>query len=1029
MKKALVIGIGGTGQEVVNNLRELVSWRMNDGVNTQVEYIGIDTDEALRPNEYNFHHMSVNSGHVAQIENLEEQDRDWLDLRNNLSLSKGAGAVRMQGKFAFFINRQKIKDLLKRVLSRLLRVYDPEHDSVTIYIVANSVSGTGSGCFVDVGYLVREYLKGEYPRYESNIPSVLLLTLPYTLAGEDNKIRNAHFALEELNHYMSFNAYNIANITSPGSRITADSKVRPFNYAYLLGGRQTDSSTDKEINQMIADFLYCELFSEMGLAAGSPRDNMRPKMLETDGYGQYCAYSTIGISLIEYPSVQLARLSAATYVKNAIDYWNYVSDTVIDFNYNDVLLSRADNGFRTQGSIPERLISTINLESEDDEVECNLLDYIEVLKEESFKAFEEDDEFEPSVLEGLMEKIRDGFENTKDAVQINMYSKGIVRTVVKSHLAKLEFSIENSLMLQIKQRLIDFMFGRRHGIDDVLSVIDIAKSNLASIMSNEPDKTEANEIYKSLRDCIDEMNYINKEPLLALFRFRNTPMRKLKNEFNQCLENYVDCRLNRLLYDESKEFIQKLIVMLNDFSEKIRSFKVAVTDLSHNISVKIEGYQAPRRVNGHIIKSTEILNTVTRTVDGVQGRDYPYQTFINTDMKSLCVDALLNETSPHFDVTPQDVIDSQRTRFIQVFSAFTASSEFKDEQDAIARKEGTYGDPRTGDEAIADVRLLSKISLDLPEGRDKAYAYENNLMFKELFFYHGGENITQDNIDTSKDFIAHKLKDYISPHFQDKSKGISDPNIVVFLQERGAFPLRLWTVLNDQSWKSVVKAIDKQAEKMERGYIDQKGRIDVEYIPYKDLNRSQLQLAKRTFLLALVSGVLQPLSNTAFYSLKGTGVFSSPGFKIPRSYKNATFRMLRNRNSLNTVMQAVDKAMSDDMQSPDELLTRIKLLLEDNTRFALDREFNDLEQTEVMNILFRYISGDADLLKRWEEMFPKINIVVSDSSLIHISKEDEISSIFPTLGFYCSDCNARISGERSDAEDIMTQHFCQTKHT
>jgi len=1025
MRKALIIGVGGTGQEVINNLRALVSWRRNDiDVNTQVEYLGLDTDQTKYPGANdNFIHMKVTSNQIGHVESLSQRDKDWLDDRNALPLDKGAGAVRMQGKFAFFVNLQKVTDALSRAMNKLLRDFNESSDTLTVYIAANSVSGTGSGCFVDVAYLVRKYLLDSHPGLAASIPSILMLTLPYDLVEQDNKIRNAHFALEELNHYMSFNEYSISTL-SPNGRITINEKHRPFKYAYLLGGKDGSSITDREIDQMIADFLYCDLFSDLGIAAGSPRDNMRPKTNEKDGFGQYQAYSTFGISIIEYPSVQLARLSSAIYAKRAFEYWAMQSDGSAAFNFKEVLLEKADNGYKSVGTIYERLMSTATFMQAGVETECNALDCIEKLKSDFFERFENDG-YESGHLDRLIAEIDEGFIASNEDIKPNVYTKGIVRNIIKRHLINLEVTPETILIPRIKEQLISHMFSGQHGIKDALIAIENAKNNLNEARNNPPDDQRSREFHKDLQRDVREMKVINADPLLSLFAFKNTPMERQKENFENNLAGYVDSKINKLVHDQSKDFLAKVVKALEDFEGKIKAFQDVVDGLPNKLQTYIDDYSRPRKINGHIINETEIMAKASDIVDEVSASEHPYQEFLLRSLMPLSIDDLLSGAETHYAIEdPRKIIETQRTRFINRFGEYKAVNEFRDEQIREVRRSGKYEDEKAGEDMIDAVKNMSRICLELPADSDEGFVFEKAIMHKELYFYENGHEITQDNFEASDNWMAQKLAPYIGHEWTDKSKGIRDSNVIIFLQERGAFPLRLWSGFNSGHWERVREDVKAQSEDLSRAYIDQKGRLDVEYIPYKPENRENHDSAKRLFLLGLTCGVLQPLGDSDFYELQGTNVFAGSGLLVPRSYKNATFRLLRNRHSLNMMQKIVEKAF-DDMKDEAALLTNIANFLKDPRSFALKPELDRFEKHEAMVLLHRFVRKNDKRLELWHELNPDMPIdQASDNDLIEIEL-GQTSTTHITVGFYCSRCGVRIAGEKENAEKIMVQHFCQ----
>ena len=161
-RKTLLIGLGGTGCAVVQQVKEMI------GPNTQdIQFLGFDTDHS-RAGKFGLD--VVETGRNLLVEDLlpNEPDSDeWFPHEPTLygrNMQNGAGQVRT-------LSRLALKDTIRRNgMGKLEKALDILHtpgqdnDNVAFFvtIVSSFAGGTGSGMFISLALYLRRYILNTY---------------------------------------------------------------------------------------------------------------------------------------------------------------------------------------------------------------------------------------------------------------------------------------------------------------------------------------------------------------------------------------------------------------------------------------------------------------------------------------------------------------------------------------------------------------------------------------------------------------------------------------------------------------------------------------------------------------------------------------------------------------------------------------------------------------------------------------------------------------------------------------------------
>ncbi|MFM7794704.1 MAG: tubulin-like doman-containing protein, partial [Microcystis panniformis] len=161
--------------------------------------------------------------------------------RNITSLEAGAGQIRACGHFALFCNyheiQRKFLDAVRRVKGQENFMLDRygikvNNTAINVFTTGSLNGGTGSGMLIDLGYCIRNWLRGE-----SSPLSTAIVPTPEAFAGisvGDRVLANGYAALMELNYFSDYRTEYHQQFSS-GLVDEVVSKLPPFDFTYLVG--------------------------------------------------------------------------------------------------------------------------------------------------------------------------------------------------------------------------------------------------------------------------------------------------------------------------------------------------------------------------------------------------------------------------------------------------------------------------------------------------------------------------------------------------------------------------------------------------------------------------------------------------------------------------------------------------------------------------------------------------------------------------------------------------------------------------
>jgi len=299
----LYIGVGGTGAEVLFKLRRKILTQVWSGGSEATrleslnefpfaEFMHIDLDSstvvetgrsgrdplqaqvAFKASESYVKKLDLGK-YIGSDEKLRSFPlvEEWFPLSSqkiqalNINPEKGAGQIRSISRLYFFDRYQDIKSAIDQALSNLRNSVNNtdkhkrlgltlEAGALRVVVVASTAGGTGSGAFIDVGYLSK-ILLDKCGAASKSVTSILMLPTGFKGANAGRTQANTYAALMELETCMRGGASHVErwSESDPLSALP----TYPYDDIYLLDTENLAyAKTEKAVDcfQMVADVLF-----------------------------------------------------------------------------------------------------------------------------------------------------------------------------------------------------------------------------------------------------------------------------------------------------------------------------------------------------------------------------------------------------------------------------------------------------------------------------------------------------------------------------------------------------------------------------------------------------------------------------------------------------------------------------------------------------------------------------------------------------------------------------------------------------
>jgi hypothetical protein len=360
IKRTLCIGLGGTGRDVLMQIRRLIIDRY--GKLSELPVVGfvhIDADKGaskvsgLRTgNTYHGEDIlfrdaekviaTMSSQEVNDLtQGLEKRSHyeregpydhigNWFApqlLKNIKAIEDGASGIRPVGRLAFFHNYRKVQQAFETAENRtrghnqkLLEKGLIVEPGLNIFVVGSLCGGTGSGMFLDVAYSLRR----AYGDKENQIIGYWVIS-PELYGNTPSMNANTYAALKELNYYASENTRFEARY-DPQHLIDINEARPPFDFVYLVSNQTAKDHKIIEkakLSNIIAHKIFLDFADELAPVIQGQKNNFLERLAKNDEHPRpnVQRYLTFGLAKVYFPRDLTVQVSLNQIKLKLLSFW------------------------------------------------------------------------------------------------------------------------------------------------------------------------------------------------------------------------------------------------------------------------------------------------------------------------------------------------------------------------------------------------------------------------------------------------------------------------------------------------------------------------------------------------------------------------------------------------------------------------------------------------------------------------------------------------------------------------------------
>ena len=552
--KTLVIGLGSTGTEILESLADRIDWEVGGLQRAPwVEFLAIETDVAKTSRfagTDDFKTLGIPATSWRDILHRPEiyepsialsqwSDPETLAQLPAQSVDSGAGHIRMVGRLALLYppNYSEIKNAISQRLARLRNLSDADaktrlntnnagltmdvqfavnaasgQTGVRVIVVGTLCGGTCSGTASDIGILLRTILKDEEK-------TLGMFTLPHPNLGIAQKAdaeiwkTNAYHALAELNQYhLHTDTERYKTVKFPDKHDgdpVVPSDTMPYDLVYLLRPSSTENDDLARLTQAIADRMFLNVF----VPETDPMAYMVNAGPVTVQQGRAFAFSTFGLSTIEYPMRRIMEALKYRLLVHAIDRWkDRKTEGPLELPLDDLGL--------TIPTLTEALLL--------DEGGASIRAQLDAKKAELMRA----------VRSGKLDAARKALGELRAAFETRAGDglPGLVHRTVSSNRRRASDSIMQRVQGQVASQLLDY----DQGPNRLLDLMQAVQPRIGALRGWEPGESKAS----GASGVLDQMEAIRTNTLLGIFFLKGKASAPLVGALSRAVDDELKSRIN-----------------------------------------------------------------------------------------------------------------------------------------------------------------------------------------------------------------------------------------------------------------------------------------------------------------------------------------------------------------------------------------------------------------------------------------------------------------------------------------------------
>ncbi len=327
----LILGLGGTGSKIVQNVAEKVG-ESGSSQSERIAFVVFDTDindlGRIRRDNPEVHTVQTSTRNtVGEYLNINTNARDnWFpvnEMLNRKTLTEGAAQVRAISRLAFDTTLKGGNlDGLHRAIEQLFRIdKDQEEQALRVIITSSLAGGTGSGLILSVAMYLANYLRTKYPKAKAITrgffvqPDVFYSVIKATEEQQNLQV-NAYAAVRELDAFLMKGDNTLSaeyhDLKFEFPRVGSDGveaiDAMPYDFCFLFDAKNSSGGSLDSFSTYLdhaATCIYTQSIGPMSKKSNSREDNVLREVIKNDGRNRYAG---AGASRLVYPWMHVRDL-------------------------------------------------------------------------------------------------------------------------------------------------------------------------------------------------------------------------------------------------------------------------------------------------------------------------------------------------------------------------------------------------------------------------------------------------------------------------------------------------------------------------------------------------------------------------------------------------------------------------------------------------------------------------------------------------------------------------------------------------
>ncbi len=347
----IIIGLGGTGCKIVNEVSSRITGNMRDNLLVACFDTDVNDIKELKHIKPENIFQTSTDRKVGTYLKVDEQAKEWFPdspLLDEHNLTQGAAQFRVISRLALraAIREGKLKKLSSQIANLFVRDENVFKVTPRVFIVCTLAGGTGSGIFLQMGAIMRTLLT-ERGIEKFNLFGLFILPSIITESNENN-VRdlsvnqktnmkaNGFAAIKEL---AAVYKYNYNGIDTDSFKLEFEFDVKeslidknralpksniPYDFVFLF---DRDGDDKKNLGggiipyyKQVEETLFLLAASRAGERSLSIANNELLKLIQSNGYARFCGSA---VSRLIYPVDDMARFCALKWIAgNISEQWS-----------------------------------------------------------------------------------------------------------------------------------------------------------------------------------------------------------------------------------------------------------------------------------------------------------------------------------------------------------------------------------------------------------------------------------------------------------------------------------------------------------------------------------------------------------------------------------------------------------------------------------------------------------------------------------------------------------------------------------